>query len=117
MTAGVVVVLGPVGDNFGAGMNGGMAFVLDSDESFVKRVNPDSVIWQRVETAYWEGVLKSLVETHFRETQSRFAERLLADWELELPKFQQIVPKEMLTRLARPLTRADEDKRVATGDE
>jgi glutamate synthase (NADPH/NADH) large chain len=116
MTGGVAVILGPVGDNFAAGMTGGMAFVLDADASFAKKVNPDSVIWRRIETSYWESVLKELVLAHFRETQSKFCERLLADWELELPKFWQIVPKEMLNRLPRPLTREDEQK-LATGDE
>ncbi len=117
MTGGTAVILGPVGDNFAAGMTGGMAFVLDADDTFIKRVNPDSVVWQRVETAHWEQVAKALVEEHFRETQSKFAERLLADWEIEMPKFWQIVPKEMLARLAYPLTRADEQKRALAGDE
>jgi glutamate synthase (NADPH/NADH) large chain len=116
MTGGVAVLLGPVGDNFAAGMTGGMAFVLDADGSFAKKVNPDSVIWRRIETDYWESVLKELVLAHFRETQSKFCERLLADWELELPKFWQVVPKEMLNRLPRPLTREDEQK-LAAGDE
>ncbi|MBI3708626.1 MAG: glutamate synthase large subunit, partial [Proteobacteria bacterium] len=116
MTGGIVVILGPVGDNFGAGMTGGMAFVLDRDQRFAERVNPDSVVWQRVETAHWEGVLKDLVAEHFRETQSRFAERLLVDWELELPKFWQVVPKEILARLAQPLTRAVA-QRASVGDE
>ena len=117
MTGGVAVILGPVGDNFAAGMTGGMAFVFDADGNFAKKVNPDSVIWRRIDTSYWEGVLKELVLAHFRETQSKFCERLLADWELELPKFWQIVPKEMLNRLPRPLTREDEQKLAATGDE
>ena len=117
MTGGTVVILGRVGDNFAAGMTGGMAFVLDSDGDFIDKVNPESVIWQRVETAHWEGVLKRLVEQHFRETQSRHAERLLADWDIVLPKFWQIVPKEMLTRLPYPLRRADEAKLASTGDE
>ncbi|HEX6978669.1 MAG TPA: glutamate synthase large subunit [Alphaproteobacteria bacterium] len=117
MTGGTVVILGRVGDNFAAGMTGGMAFVLDSDGDFIDKVNPESVIWQRVETAHWEGVLKRLVEQHFRETQSRYVERLLADWDIVLPKFWQVVPKEMLTRLPYPLRRADEAKLVSTGDE
>jgi glutamate synthase (NADPH/NADH) large chain len=44
-----------------------------------------------------------LIEEHRRETQSRFAERLLADWRLEMPRFWQVVPKEMLNRLDQPL--------------
>jgi glutamate synthase (NADPH/NADH) large chain len=117
MTGGTAVILGPVGDNFGAGMTGGMAFVYDSDGRFADRVNPETVVWQRVETGAWEGILKALVMDHFRETQSRFVERLLSDWDRELPKFWQIVPKEILARLPHPLTRADEAKLASTGDE
>jgi glutamate synthase (NADPH/NADH) large chain len=107
MTGGVVVVLGQTGRNFAAGMTGGMAFVLDLDGRFTDRVNPETVVWQRIDTPHWEAVVKGLVEQHFRETQSRYVERLLADWEIVLPKFWQIVPKEMLSRLAYPLKRAD----------
>jgi glutamate synthase (NADPH/NADH) large chain len=117
MTGGTAVILGAVGDNFAAGMTGGMAFVYDPEATLASRFNRDSVIVQRVETAHWEGVLRGLVEEHFQETQSRFAERLLADWELEIGKFWQIVPKEMVGRLAQPTTRAELDKQAASGDE
>ncbi|MDO8605789.1 MAG: glutamate synthase large subunit [Phaeospirillum sp.] len=103
MTGGTIVILGAVGANFAAGMTGGMAFVYDSDASFPKRVNPDNVIWLRPETAHWRGVLRSLVQEHADATQSAWAEAILADWERELPKFWQVAPKEMLTRLEHPV--------------
>src|SRR5258708_4992008 len=53
MTGGTAVILGPVGDNFGAGMSGGMAFIYDPAGEFPSRVNPDTVIWQRVATPHW----------------------------------------------------------------
>jgi glutamate synthase (NADPH/NADH) large chain len=115
MTAGTAVILGPVGHNFAAGMFGGMAFVYDADGTFATRVNPDTVIWQRVETLHWEGVLRSLVEEHARLTQSKFAEKLLVDWNLELAKFWQVVPKEMLQRLPMPLK--DVAAEAAAGDD
>jgi len=104
MTGGVVVILGPVGDNFAAGMTGGMAFVYDTDGSFEHRVNADSVVWQRMQSRYWEGVCRDLVREHYGETQTRFAERLLADWTLESGKFWQICPKEMISRIEHPLS-------------
>ena len=104
MTGGVAVILGRIGDNFAAGMTGGMAFVYDAEEEFPARVNGESVVWQRLGTPYWEGVLRALVEEHVRETQSRFAAQLLLDWERESRRFWQVVPKEMLTRLPEPLT-------------
>jgi glutamate synthase (NADPH/NADH) large chain len=104
MTGGLAVILGKVGDNFAAGMTGGMAFVYDADDEFPYRVNGESVLWQRIATPYWEGVLRGLVEEHVRQTQSRFAAQLLLDWERESRRFWQVVPKEMLTRLPEPLT-------------
>jgi glutamate synthase (NADPH/NADH) large chain len=115
MTGGTAVILGPVGHNFAAGMFGGMAFVYDVDGTFATRVNPDTVVWQRVETLHWEGVLKGLVEEHARLTQSKFAEKLLVDWNLEVAKFWQVVPKEMLARLPMPLK--DVAAEAAAGDD
>ena len=115
MTGGTVVILGSVGTNFAAGMTGGIAFVYDAEDTLPHRINPDTVIWQRVETPYWDGVLRSLVEEHVASTQSRVAEKLLIDWEREIGRFWQIVPKEMLARLTEPL-RLDEAE-VAAGDD
>jgi len=103
MTGGVTVILGPVGHNFAAGMTGGMAFVYDRDGSFSAEVNDDTVVWQRPETAYWEGVLKGLIEEHARETRSIYAQEILANWRLERARFVQVCPKELLGRLAHPL--------------
>jgi glutamate synthase (NADPH/NADH) large chain len=54
------------------------------------------VEWQRVETEFWEAKLRALVEEHLRLTASKFAEALLRDWDRELPKFWQIVPKDLI---------------------
>jgi len=112
MTGGTVVILGRVGDNFAAGMSGGMAFLYDEAGDFPLYVNGDSVIWQRLESAHWEGLLKDLIAEHVRETQSKFAARLLNDWSLERGKFWQVVPKEMLTRLPHALSDAVAEKRA-----
>ena len=103
MTGGVAVVLGEVGQNFGAGMTGGMAFIHDGDASFARRANPDSIVWQRVATAHWAGVLRELVAEHARATDSRWSRGLLEDWDRALPRFWQVVPKEMLGRLPHAL--------------
>jgi glutamate synthase (NADPH/NADH) large chain len=106
MTGGTAVLLGPVGFNFAAGMTGGMAFVYDPDGSFERQVNRESVVVQRIETEHYETLLRDLIGEHVRETQSRFAERLLIDWTLERDKFWQIVPKEMVGRLEHPITQS-----------
>ncbi|CAA7616276.1 glutamate synthase, large subunit [Magnetospirillum sp. LM-5] len=106
MTGGTAVILGPVGANFAAGMTGGMAFVYDGDDTFRNRVNPESVVWQKVQTNHWLGVLEGLLREHALETQSKWAEELLADWDRESARFVQVIPKEMLTRLDHPVTEA-----------
>jgi glutamate synthase (NADPH/NADH) large chain len=108
MTGGTVVFLGAVGDNFGAGFTGGMAFVYDPDGTFERRVNPDSITWQRVQSAHWAGALQDLVARHVLETNSRYARMLLQDWDRTLPRFWQIVPKEYVKYLAVPLSDAVE---------
>ncbi|HJN04789.1 MAG TPA: glutamate synthase large subunit, partial [Alphaproteobacteria bacterium] len=104
MTGGTAVILGPVGLNFAAGMTGGMAFVYDVGNTFELGVNPEHVTWQRIDSAHWEGVLRGLVEEHVRETQSTFAADLLIHWDLEVGKFWQIVPHEILQALEEPLS-------------
>ncbi|MBB4312782.1 glutamate synthase large subunit [Roseospira marina] len=104
MTNGTVVILGEVGANFCAGMSGGMAFVYDPENLLPVRINPDFVIWQRIQVDHYDERLKALVDAHARETQSRFAQRLLVNWDREVKHFWQIVPKEMLDKLAVPVT-------------
>ena len=94
MTGGTVVVLGPVGDNFGAGFTGGIAFVYDQRGDFELRVNPETLGWSRVAEGAVEQELRGLIETHARETSSRFAALLLHDWDKALPQFWHVVPKE-----------------------
>ena len=105
MTGGRVVILGPVGDNFAAGMTGGMAFVYDQAGEFGARLNPDTVFAHRIETEYWDGACRALVAEHAERTGSSFAAALLNDWDAARGHFWQVVPKEMAARLAEP-TRA-----------
>jgi len=104
MTGGTAVILGPVGANFAAGMTGGMAFVYDPDGLFERRVNPDSVVWQRIGNAHWEGMLRDLVERHVAATASRHAQAILDDWDRHRRDFWQVIPREMLGRLDVPLS-------------
>ena len=107
MTGGVAVILGAVGDNFGAGMTGGMAYVLDLAGRFQGLVNPESVVVQRLSSPHWEAQLKRLIAEHAHETGSAFAEGLLRDWDRMRDYFWQICPKEMVGRIDHPL-RAEE---------
>ena len=104
MTGGTVVILGHVGDNFAAGMTGGMSFVYDPSNNFDKKVNPDSVIWQQVETKFWINHLKNLLEEHTKETESKLSKNLLKNFDDEIKNFVQICPKEMVNKLEEPIS-------------
>jgi len=103
MTGGTAVILGTVGPNFGAGMTGGMAFVLDLDGSFERRANPESIVWQRMTSAYWEARAKALIAEHAIATDSKWSNAILDDWGQMRGAFWQVCPREMLTRLEHPL--------------
>jgi glutamate synthase (NADPH/NADH) large chain len=104
MTGGTAVILGPVGSNFGAGMTGGMAFILDTDASFERRANGESIVWQRLASSHWETMLKDMVADHAHATGSKWSAEILADWDRWRDQFWQVCPKEMLSRIAHPLT-------------
>ena len=104
MTGGAVIILGIIGDNFGAGMTGGMAFVYDEEKEFEKKVNPETVVWQRLETEYWKNYLKNLVSQHFKETNSKVSEKIINNFDQELSHFYQVCPKEMIDKLDNPIT-------------
>lgn len=104
MTGGAAVILGAVGENFGAGMSGGMAFVYDDDGAFEARANGDTIVWQRLASKHWEKVLKDFIEEHVKRTGSPRASDLLSHWQTARGRFWQICPKEMLPRLAHALS-------------
>ncbi len=91
MTGGTVVVLGSTGKNFGAGMTGGIAFVLDKENKFLERYNSQLVGAERLVSGD-ETLLKTLLEKHLMETASPQAALLLADWKGSLPLFWKITP-------------------------
>ncbi|WP_414542006.1 glutamate synthase large subunit [Nostoc sp. CCY0012] len=92
MTGGVIVVLGKVGRNVGAGMTGGLAYFLDEDNSFPELVNPEIVKIQRVVTEAGAKQLQELIRSHCDRTNSPKAKMILQNWQTYLPKFWQLVP-------------------------
>jgi len=103
MTGGNVVILGRVGHNFAAGMNGGMAYVYDPLDILDKLINADTVYWAPLASTYWEEKCKTLIETHARETGSDYALEILRKWETRRKMIKQVCPIEMLQRLEHPL--------------
>jgi glutamate synthase (ferredoxin) len=92
MTGGVIVVLGNVGRNVGAGMTGGLAYFLDEDGSFPAKVNREIVKIQRVIASAGEQQLKELIQLHAERTDSPKAKAILRQWSDYLPQFWQVVP-------------------------
>ncbi len=113
MTGGVAVILGPVGDNFGAGFTGGMAFVYDPDNEFEMRVNAETLTWQRIANPHWDQLARDLVAAHVAETSSRYAARLLHEWDRTVRQIWQVVPKEYVKHLPVPLNEPEEAARRA----
>ncbi len=92
MTGGVVVVLGTVGRNVGAGMTGGLGYFLDEDGSFPSKVNWEIVKIQRLSSSAGEQQLKELIAAHVQQTGSRKGQMILEQWESYVGKFWQVVP-------------------------
>jgi glutamate synthase domain-containing protein 2/glutamate synthase domain-containing protein 1/glutamate synthase domain-containing protein 3 len=114
MTGGRVVVLGPTGRNFGAGMSGGIAYVLDEHGVFRSNVNGQMVDLDAVTDAGEQAELRRLVENHLKYTGSRRAQSLLDQWEQVLPRFVKVMPRDYKRMLA-CISRAHDQG--LTGDE
>jgi glutamate synthase domain-containing protein 2/glutamate synthase domain-containing protein 1/glutamate synthase domain-containing protein 3 len=94
MTGGRVVVLGRTGRNFGAGMCGGFAYVLDLDGSFPTRVNPERIDLEPL-TAEDEEIIQRLVRRHFEYTRSERADEVLRKWNTYAPLFVKVFPTDL----------------------
>ena len=92
MTGGRVVILGPTGRNFAAGMSGGIAYVFDSDDDFITRCNLGMVVLEKLEIPEDIAELKGLIEKHQQLTASSAASRILDSWDGSLPKFVKVMP-------------------------
>ncbi|MDY7047554.1 MAG: glutamate synthase large subunit [Microcystis panniformis WG22] len=93
MTGGKVVVLGPTGRNFAAGMSGGVAYVLDESGDFATRCNTQMVALEALEGEEIND-LRELIQRHADYTHSQKAALVLANWSEMLPKFVKVMPKD-----------------------
>ncbi|TDQ28930.1 glutamate synthase large subunit [Zeaxanthinibacter enoshimensis] len=101
MTGGVAVILGKVGRNFGAGMSGGIAFVLDEDSTFEKMCNKEALNLLKVEEKEDIDTLREMIENHYNATLSPKAQHILERWDEYLPKFTKVFPEEYRQALIR----------------
>ncbi|MDE0419942.1 MAG: glutamate synthase large subunit [Gammaproteobacteria bacterium] len=100
MTGGRVVILGPTGRNFAAGMSGGIAYVLDEDDSFAGQCNPGMVDLEPLVVGADTDEVRSLVEKHRRYTGSTVAARVLDDWDRARERFVKVMPRDYKRVLA-----------------
>lgn len=112
MTGGRVVVLGPTGKNFAAGMSGGIAYVFDEKGEFPARCNQQMVSLGSITDEEEKRFVKKLIDRHFELTGSKLAGQILEFWELNLPLFVRIIPNDFSraldlqkTMLSRGLTK------------
>ncbi|WP_037051548.1 glutamate synthase large subunit [Psychroserpens burtonensis] len=101
MTGGIAVILGAVGRNFGAGMSGGIAYVLDEKDQFKQNCNSDDLNIDPIIFKDDIEQLRQLISNHVVATSSPLANRILEDWENYLPKFKKVLPEEYRQALVR----------------
>ena len=92
MTGGNVLILGEIGRNFGAGMSGGIAYVLDKSGNFNSLCNRGTLELERLETEFDINECKEMIEKHLHYTGSSVAHSVLANWEEHLPLFVKVMP-------------------------
>jgi glutamate synthase domain-containing protein 3 len=94
MTNGSIAILGMTGQNFGAGMSGGTAYIYDIDDRLYSRLNDEMVVALAVTRESDKAELRQLIETHLAKTDSERAASLLAGWDTSLKKFVRVIAKE-----------------------
>ena len=94
MTGGRVVVLGPTGKNFAAGMSGGIAYVLDENNCLYRNLNKEMVLMEKIDNKYDIEELRRLIKKHIANTSSIKGKEILDNFKAYIPKFKKIIPKD-----------------------
>ncbi len=125
MTGGIVVVLGNVGRNFGAGMSGGIAYILDKNNELKNLYNPQMIELENIENNH-ENIkelsdnhlfndsqrLKKLITNHLHYTNSKKASEILDNFEEYISKFKKVMPVEYKKVLLENMANTEEEKRL-----
>ena len=99
MTGGCVVIIGPTGRNFAAGMSGGMAYVYDPNKTFPALCNKEMVDLEQLSSATEDETVTNLLRNHVRFTQSPVAQKILDQWKSQRKNFVKVIPKDYKTVL------------------
>ncbi|MCK5843278.1 MAG: glutamate synthase subunit alpha, partial [Victivallales bacterium] len=111
MTGGRVVVIGPTGVNFAAGMSGGLAYVFDESNDFDRRCNLEMVDLEPLKEGKDVAELKALLTEHVEFTGSEKARRILENWEISAPMFIKVYPVEYRKALGKMIKEDEAVKR------
>ena len=99
MTGGTAIILGNIGDNFGAGMTGGSAFIYNDQKNIDDMLNKDTISTYELFNPEWKNHLLILLKDFYKETKSKRAEYLIENFERESSKIIHVVPDEVLNKL------------------
>ena len=112
MTGGRVLILGSTGRNFAAGMSGGIAYILDIQQDFMSKLNPEMVEASGIDDPAEIAFVRGLIEDHHHYTGSELAARILLDFNRALPRFVKILPVDYKRVLQEEAAKAAEAKRA-----
>lgn len=111
MTGGRIVILGPTGRNFAAGMSGGIAYVLDMNRDFKTKVNPETVELGPIKDPHEIAELRNLIENHRHYTRSTVADHVIHDFHHLLPRFVRVMPVDYKRVLEEEAAKAAAEKK------
>ena len=103
MTGGEVVILGNIGDNFGAGMTGGSAFIYSDQKNLSEMMNKETIQSYQILDENWKKYLFKLLTNFSKETKSKRASYIIENFEQEISKFIHVVPNEVVDKLNYPV--------------
>jgi glutamate synthase (NADPH/NADH) large chain len=103
MTGGEVVILGNIGDNFGAGMTGGSAFIYSDQKNLTEMMNKETIQAYQILEENWKKYLYKLLTSFSKETKSKRASYIIENFEQEISKFIHVVPNEVVDKLNYPV--------------
>ena len=103
MTGGSAIILGNIGDNFGAGMTGGFAFVYSNQKNLSNLINKETVGLYQILELDWQNYLLDNLKNFYKETGSKRAQHIIENFKSEVSNFIHIVPNEVMNKLKFPV--------------
>jgi glutamate synthase (NADPH/NADH) large chain len=104
MTGGTAIILGCIGDNFGAGMTGGSAFIYKSQKNIHQMLNTDTITTYQVSEDNWKSYLHDILTDFYIETKSKRAQFIIENFDIEIKNFLHVVPNEVVDKLSFPIS-------------